>query len=88
LILGDFEPPGGYAEFQKKFCVFLDERFDYWHQDVAEGVGRISYKNLPIDTYWTDFPFAFSFECPSETTARRLRVDVERYLGLTCVGNL
>ncbi|MCA1324080.1 hypothetical protein [Herbaspirillum sp. alder98] len=84
LILDDFEPSGGYAEFQKKLCIFLGEKFDYWHQGVAEGVGRMSYQQSFINTYWADYPFTFCLECPNENTAHRLRADCERYLRLVC----
>jgi hypothetical protein len=79
LELEDFEPKGGYELFLKTFCKFIDEEFLDWHQGVMEGIGHITYRGYKLVVYWTDFPFALSFDCRDKAMAEELRPMLEAF---------
>lgn len=73
LELEDFEPKGGYEIFLTQFCKFIDEEFLDWYQGVMEGIGHITYRGYKLEVYWTDFPFALSFDCRDKAMAEELK---------------
>jgi hypothetical protein len=79
LELEDFEPKGGYEIFLKKFCEFIKEQFLDWYQGVEVGIGHITYQGYKLEVYWTDFPFALSFDCRDKAMADELRPKLEAF---------
>lgn len=79
LELEDFEPKGGYELFLKDICTYLGAVFSYWHQGFEIGVGAIICNNYKIEVYWSDFPFALSFDCENEAMAEGLREQLKSY---------
>ena len=79
LELEDFEPKGGYEIFLKQFCEYIDEEFLDWYQGVMEGIGHITYRSYKLEVYWTDFPFALSFDCRDKTMAEELQPKLEAF---------
>jgi hypothetical protein len=79
LELEDFEPTGGYEVFLRHVCPYLGEGFLDWHQGIAEGIGHITYRGYKLAVYWTDFPFALSFDCQDKAMAEELKRRLEAY---------
>lgn len=79
LELEDFEPKCGYEFFLKEACPFLGADYLDWHQGVESGIGHINYKGYKMTVFWTDFPFALSFDCRDEPMALELRGRLEAY---------
>lgn len=79
LELQEFVPDEGYESFLQDLCAFLSEKFLDWHQGIELGIGHMTYRNYRLAIYWTDFPFALSFDCANEPMAQSLRGDVESY---------
>lgn len=79
INLNDFEPNGGYEIFLKIFCKFIDEEFLDWYQGVMEGIGHITYRGYKLEVYWTDFPFALSFDCRDKAMAEELQPKLEAF---------
>jgi hypothetical protein len=79
LDLEDFEPKGGYELFLKDACAFLDAKYLDWHQGIETGIGHINYKGYKVTVFWTDFPFALSFDCRDEAMALDLRDQLQAY---------
>ena len=82
LELEGFEPKGGYEPFLKDVCPFLGGTFLDWYQGVESGIGAITYQGKKIVVFWTDFPFALSFDCLNETMAKNLQKELENYFFL------
>ncbi len=79
LEIENFEPPEGYEGFLQSLCHSLNEEFLDWYQGVESGIGHITYRNYKLTVYWTDFPFALSFDCVDEAMANSLKEDLDRY---------
>jgi hypothetical protein len=79
LELEDFEPKGGYEPFLKDVCSYLGATFLDWYQGVESGIGHIIYKEYKMTVYWTDFPFALSFDCANEAMAKELQEELKKY---------
>lgn len=79
VVLEEFYPPKGFDNFLNDLCSFLGEKFLYWHQGIMEGTGRITYKGNEFDLYWTDYPFALSFDFCRKDIAEALAKDLKNY---------
>lgn len=82
LELEDFEPKGGYESFLKEVCLFVNSEYLDWYQGVESGIGHINYKGYKMTVFWTDFPFALSFDCRDEAMALDLRGRLEAYFSV------
>ncbi|MEJ7139172.1 hypothetical protein [Amphibiibacter pelophylacis] len=80
--LNEFEPSGGYESFLQDICPVLKAIFLDWHQGIESGIGHISYQGKEIEVFWTDFPFALSFDCLGESMAQQLKKELEDYFRL------
>lgn len=79
LDLENFESKGGYESFLKEACHFVGADYVDWYQGVESGIGHINYKGYKMTVFWTDFPFALSFDCRDEAMALDLRSQLEAY---------
>jgi len=79
LELEDFEPVGGYEQFLKHVCDYLGETFLDWYQGIESGIGHVTYRGYTLTVYWTDFPFALSFDCQDEAMAKELKTALESF---------
>lgn len=79
LDLFNFSPKGGYEYFLTKFCKHLDESLVSWFQGVESGIGSITYRGQIIAVVWTDFPFAFSFDCQNKEAASSLQMSLQNF---------
>lgn len=77
--LEDFEPKGGYEPFLRDICGYLGETFINWYQGVESGVGAITYQGSTVKVFWTDFPFALSFDCRNNEIAEQLYERLQAY---------
>ena len=79
--LNGFEPKEGYAFFLKGLCAHWGALVA-WHQGFESGIGNITYHGKEIVVFWTDFPFALSFDCLDEAMAKDLQKELENYFDL------
>lgn len=77
--LNDFETSAGYGSFLKDVSTFLGESFLDWYQGIESGIGHITYKGYKLTVFWTDFPFALSFDCPNKLIADELQSRLKSY---------
>ena len=80
--LNGFEPKEGYKLFLKDLCTNLGMGFVAWRQGFESGIGDIIYQGKNIVVFWTDFPFALSFDCLDEAMAKDLQKELEIYFDL------
>lgn len=83
LQLDDFEPQGGYEIFLRAVCEHLNEKFLNWYQGVESGIGNITYCGYTMMVYWTDYPFALSFDCRDQSMAQELQIKLEGFFETT-----
>jgi hypothetical protein len=82
INLNNFEPAGGYELFLKNLCKELGQKFIDWHQGIESGIGHIVYRDQEIVVFWTDFPFALSFDCINKAMADELQNELINYFHL------
>lgn len=82
LDLNGFEPKNGYESFLRELCIYLNIEFIRWHQGLESGLGQIIYQGYKMDIFWSDFPFALSFDCLDEVMAKDLQKELKVYFDL------
>lgn len=80
LELEDFEPTDGYEAFLREFCVDSESEFIDWFQGVESGCGHIRYRENVLNVYWSDFPFALSFDCASLDEVKELKQSINLFM--------
>lgn len=79
MEIREFEPPGGYEVFLKRFCQFTGGEFLDWAQDWWNGIGHIKLNKQKLTVCWRDFPLAISFDCDTREQAEEIKMIVRRF---------
>ena len=82
LELECFYPKGGFKKFLTDFCKTGEGELLDWWQGIESAIGHITFEGNVLTVYCSDFPDALSFDCDDISQAKKIEMDLKRFLNL------